>query len=48
MPMQYLLLTLGVLVVLVVLYLVARRVRPFGQALAFVCTVLSRINIKIA
>jgi hypothetical protein len=46
--MQYLLLTLGVLVVLVVLYLVARRIKPFGQALAFVCTVISRVNIKVA
>jgi len=47
--MHYLLIGLAVtVVVLLVLYLVARKVKPFGQALAFVCTVLSRVNVKIA
>src|SRR2546428_4373476 len=46
--MNYLLIALVVVAVLLVLYLVARLVKPFGHALAFVCTVASRINIKIA
>lgn len=45
--MNYLLIAIVVTVVLLALYLIARIVRPFGQALAFVCTVGSRINIKI-
>jgi len=46
--MNSLLIALVVLVGLVVLYLVARRVKPFGQSLAFVCTVVSRVNVKLA
>src|SRR5258706_5113949 len=47
--MHYLLIGIAfTVVVLLVLYLVARKVKPFGQALAFVCTVLSRVNVKIA
>jgi len=46
--MNYLLIALVVTIVLLVLYLVARKVKPFGQALAFVCTVASRVNVKIA
>jgi hypothetical protein len=46
--MKYLFIALTVLVLLVVFYLVARRVKPFGQSIAFVCTVLSRINVKLA
>jgi len=46
--MRYVLIALSIIVVLVVLYLVARRVKPFGYSVAFVCTVLSRLNVKLA
>src|SRR5258708_6404245 len=46
--MNYLLIALVVVTVLLVVYLVARKVKPIGQALAFVCIVVSRVNIKIA
>src|SRR5437763_17116876 len=46
--MNYLLIALVIVVVLLVLYLVARKVKPFGQAIAFVCTVASRVNEKFA
>ncbi len=45
--MNYLLIGLVVVVVLLVLYLVARIVKPLGQAIAFVCVVASRIFVKI-
>ena len=45
--MNYLLIGLVVLAALLVLYLVARLVKPFGQALAFVCAVASRVFVKI-
>ena len=46
--MNYLLITFVSIAVLLVLYLVARKVKPLGHALAFVCTVASRVNVKIA
>src|SRR5216683_25672 len=46
--MNYLVIILVVIVVLLGLYLVARKVRPLGQALAFVCTVASRILVTFA
>ncbi len=45
--MNYLLITFVSIAVLLVLYLVARKVKPLGHALAFVCTVASRVNVKI-
>jgi hypothetical protein len=46
--MRYLLITLSVVAVLVVLYLVSRKVKPFGQSLGFVAAVLGRVLVKIA
>ncbi len=46
--MSYLLITLAVIVALVVLYLVGRKVKPFGKSLGFVCAVAGRLLVKIA
>src|SRR6266702_2816209 len=45
--MNYLLITFVSIAVLLVLYLLARKVKQLGHALAFVCTVASRVNVKI-
>src|SRR5438270_1927209 len=39
---------LAVVVGLIVLYLVARRVKPFGQSLGFVCAVAGRLFVTLA
>ncbi len=45
--MNYLVIALVVVAVLLVLYLIARIVKPVGQALAFVAIVVSRVLVKL-
>ena len=46
--MEFLWIVLGVCLALLLLYLVSRRVRVLGQALAFVCQAVSRIALRIS
>jgi len=46
--MNHLLIVFVVLAVLLVLYLVARKIKPLGQSVAFVAVVASRFNVKLA
>src|SRR2546421_8413166 len=46
--MKLLLIVLAVVVGLILLYLLARRIRVFGQSLGFVCAVAGRVLVKIA